>query len=65
MNDQSAATGRAATTERVRAFMSAFPDLRLGMDNLVIENDRVIYYVAGPFPVTYGFGKGFCADLRI
>jgi predicted ester cyclase len=44
VNDLSPATGRAAIAEVARAFMAAFPDLRLGMDDLIIENDRVIYH---------------------
>lgn len=43
VNDQSPATGRAAIAALARAFMAAFPDLHLKMENLTIENDRVTY----------------------
>jgi uncharacterized protein (TIGR02246 family) len=39
-----AAVGRAAIAEVAQGFMTAFPDLDLSMDNIVIENGRGVYH---------------------
>jgi predicted ester cyclase len=38
------AAGRAAITEAAQSFMTAFPDLLLSMDDLVIKGDRAEYH---------------------
>jgi ornithine cyclodeaminase/alanine dehydrogenase-like protein (mu-crystallin family)/predicted ester cyclase len=43
VNSGDAAVGRAAITEVARGFMTAFPDLRVRMDSLVVESGRVVY----------------------
>ncbi len=43
VNDNDPALGRKAITEVARGFMSAFPDLHLRMDGLVVEGDRILY----------------------
>ncbi|MBB5342089.1 DUF1348 family protein [Tunturibacter empetritectus] len=44
INDGTPAVGRTAIAEVVQSFMAAFPDLRIVMDDLSIQNDRVIYH---------------------
>ena len=44
VNDGTPAVGRAAITEVARSFMSAFPDMRVLMDDLVTDDDRVEYH---------------------
>jgi len=44
INDGQPACGRAAITEAAQSFMSAFPDMRVSMDNLIVEGDRAIYH---------------------
>lgn len=36
--------GRAAITAAAQGFMSAFPDLRVRMDSVSVENDHVIFH---------------------
>jgi uncharacterized protein (TIGR02246 family) len=36
--------GRLAITEVAQGFMSAFPDLRLVMDNIFMQGDRAVYH---------------------
>jgi predicted ester cyclase len=44
VNEASPAVGRTAICAVAGSFMSAFPDLHLKMDNLVIKDDRAIYH---------------------
>jgi uncharacterized protein (TIGR02246 family) len=44
INDGAPSCGRAAITEAAQSFMSAFPDLQVSMDNLIVEGDRAIYH---------------------
>jgi nuclear transport factor 2 (NTF2) superfamily protein len=44
VNDGAPATGRKAIEETVQSFMTAFPDLRVLLDNLVVKDDRVEYH---------------------
>jgi predicted ester cyclase len=38
------AVGRAAVTEVAQGFMTAFPDLQLLMDDILIQGDRAVYH---------------------
>jgi predicted ester cyclase len=38
------AVGRKAITEVVQGFMSAFPDLQVLLDDLILQGDRVAYH---------------------
>lgn len=44
INDGVPAGGRRAITEAVRQFMTAFPDLRVVMDNILVRSDRPEYH---------------------
>ncbi len=44
VNDGPPSVGRAAITEVARSFMSAFPDMRVLMDDLVTDGDRTEYH---------------------
>ena len=44
VNDGTPAIGRAAITGTVQSFMSAFPNLQVILDNLVVNGDRVEYH---------------------
>ena len=44
VNDSEPAVGHIAIAEVAQNFMSAFPDLHLTMDNLLIQNDHFVYY---------------------
>ena len=43
INNGVASVGRAAITEAARGFMTAFPDLRVVMDELLVHGDRIKY----------------------
>jgi predicted ester cyclase len=43
INDGPPSVGRAQITEAARSFMVAFPDMKVLMDDLVVENDHVEY----------------------
>jgi nuclear transport factor 2 (NTF2) superfamily protein len=43
VNDAAPAVGREAITRVAQSFMTAFPDLRVLMDELVIEGERAFY----------------------
>jgi uncharacterized protein (TIGR02246 family) len=47
VNDGAAAVGRKAIEETVQSFMTAFPDLRIYLDNLAVVGDRVD--ITGPW----------------
>jgi len=44
INDDAPARGRRAIAEAVQLFMTAFPDLRVVMDNILVRSDRAEYY---------------------
>ena len=44
VNDGSPAVGRAAITEVARSFMSAFPDMQVLMDHLLVGEDGIEYH---------------------
>ena len=44
VNDATPAIGRAAITEVAQSFMTAFPDMQVFFDDLVWQEDRVIYH---------------------
>lgn len=44
INDGMPSVGRAAITEAARSFMTAFPDLKVLMDDLVESEDRIQYH---------------------
>lgn len=44
VNDGPPSVGRAAITEVARSFMSAFPDLQVLMDDLLVGGDRIEYH---------------------
>jgi steroid delta-isomerase-like uncharacterized protein len=44
INDGPPSVGRAAITEAAQGFMTSFPDLRVVMDDLTINNERPIYH---------------------
>lgn len=43
INNGVPAVGRLAITESAQAFMSAFPDMKVTMDGLLIQRDRAVY----------------------
>lgn len=43
VNDDAPAAGRAAITGVAQGFMTAFPDMRVIMDDLVVQGDRTVY----------------------
>jgi uncharacterized protein (TIGR02246 family) len=44
INDGLPSAGRAAITEAARSFMVAFPDMRVLMDDLVVDGDSIEYH---------------------
>ncbi len=44
INDNEPAVGRKAITEATQAFMTAFPDLQVVMDDLVVDGDLAVYH---------------------
>ena len=44
VNDAPQAVGRAAITEVAQSFMTAFPDLRVALDNLIVQGDLAEYH---------------------
>ena len=44
VNDDSPAMGRAAITQVAQSFMTAFPDLRVVMDDLVVRGNDADYH---------------------
>ena len=44
MNDDPPAVGRAAISQVARSFMTAFPDLRVAMDDLMLRGDEIEYH---------------------
>jgi predicted ester cyclase len=54
------AVGRRAITEVARGFMTAFPDMRVLMDDLVVGDDRVVFRwtLVGTHTGPGGTGRG-------
>jgi len=44
VNDEAPAAGREAITRVAQGFMTAFPDMRVTMDNVELQNDGAIYH---------------------
>jgi steroid delta-isomerase-like uncharacterized protein len=44
INDGAPAFGRSAVAEAFQAYMMAFPDLHLSMDDVLVQGDRAIYH---------------------
>jgi predicted ester cyclase len=44
INDGNAAVGRDAITASAQSFMTAFPDLKVFLDDLLVETERVFYH---------------------
>jgi predicted ester cyclase len=44
VNDDAPAVGREAIAQLARSFMDAFPDLRVAMDDLRLNSDRIEYH---------------------
>jgi predicted ester cyclase len=44
INDAPAAVGRGAIAESARAFMSAFPDLQVLMDDVLVQDGRAVFH---------------------
>jgi predicted ester cyclase len=44
VNNEAPAVGRNAITAVAQSFMSAFPDMRLVMDQLLVQGDRIEYH---------------------
>jgi predicted ester cyclase len=44
VNNDPSAVGRSAITEVARSFMTAFPDMRLVMDKVLVQGDRTEYH---------------------
>lgn len=44
INDGAAAIGRHAITQAAQSFMTAFPDLKLFLDDLLVESGRAFYH---------------------
>jgi predicted ester cyclase len=44
INDGAPATGRSAITEVAQGFMTAFPDMQVLMDDVLVQGDRAVYH---------------------
>jgi uncharacterized protein (TIGR02246 family) len=44
INDGVPAVGRSAITEAAQSFMTAFPDLHVAMDEVVVEGEHAVYH---------------------
>ena len=44
INDGPPAAGRSAITEVAQSFMTAFPDMELLMDDILVQGDRAVYH---------------------
>src|ERR1043165_2072173 len=44
VNDAAPAVGRAAITEVAQGFMTAFPDMRVFLEDLRLEEDHLVYH---------------------
>ena len=59
VNDQAPAVGRSAIGEVAQGFMTAFPDIEVMMDSVLVEDDRAVYHwtLAGTNAGPGGTGK--------
>jgi predicted ester cyclase len=59
VNDQAPAVGRSAIGEVAQGFMTAFPDIEVMMDDVLVEDDRAVYHwtLAGTNAGPGGTGK--------
>jgi uncharacterized protein (TIGR02246 family) len=59
VNGQAPAVGRIAIGEVVQGFITAFPDIEVMMDDVVVEGDRAVYHwtLAGTNTEPGGTGK--------
>lgn len=67
VNEGAPAVGRSEITELARSFMTTFPDLKVVMDSLLLQEDGAEYHWAliGPTPGQEGPAIGFVsAALR-
>ena len=60
VNDAEPAVGRSAITEVARSFMTAFPDLRVVLDELSMVNGRLRYHWT--LTGTYSNGNAVCVS---
>ena len=44
VNDRTPAVGRSAITKVVRSFRATFPDLRVLMDDILVQGDHAVYH---------------------
>ena len=44
INDGAPAVGRAAITNAAQGFMTAFPDMIVAMDSLIVSDERAVYH---------------------
>jgi len=44
VNDSPAAVGREAIAAVAQSFMTAFPDMTVAMDGLIVDGDRAVYH---------------------
>ncbi len=57
VNDDPAAVGRPAVTQVANSFMTAFPDLRVAMDDLQTHGDEAVYHWTLTGTNTGGYGR--------
>ncbi len=64
VNDAEPAVGRGAITEVARGFMSAFPDLKISMDGLLVNSGGAVYRwtLRGTNTGPGGTGKRVCVS---
>jgi predicted ester cyclase len=62
VNDDTPAVGRSAITAVAQSFMTAFPDMRVVMDDLVAQGDRARYHwtLTGTHTGPGGTGNKVC-----
>lgn len=58
VNDRAAAVGRSAIAAVAQAFMTAFPDMKIFMDELFVEEERTFYHWTLTGTNTGAGGKG-------
>ena len=44
INDDAPAVGREAITNVAQGFMTAFPDMKVSLDNLLLQDDGAVYH---------------------
>ena len=62
VNDDPPAIGRAAITEVAQGFMTAFPDMKVSLDDVRVENEGVVYHwtLTGTNNGPSGTGRTVC-----